>query len=137
MHTSRNSRFGLTVQADTRIPFPYSPTPTACRTQPQTFTYDRGTSHDPDVRARITRAKTACRHCPIATSCLQWALTHPELTPEGIWAATTATERTGLRNKLIERLGKDWVDAIVQADHARTLHRQPHPAGKPARGSAT
>jgi len=121
MHTSRNSRFGLTVQADARIPFPYSPTPTACRTQPQTFAYDRGTGSDPEVRARIAQAKFACRRCPIATACLQWALAHPELTPEGIWAATTATERTGLRNRLVARLGKDWVGVVAGRRRVETV----------------
>ncbi|MFB6961159.1 WhiB family transcriptional regulator [Streptomyces sp. NPDC056309] len=106
MHTSRNSRFGLTAQADARIPFPYSPTPTACRTQPQTFAYERSISSDPEVRARIARAKTTCRRCPIAAACLQWAL-----------AAATASERTGLRHRLIARLGKDWV--AVVADRRR------------------
>jgi hypothetical protein len=43
MNISRNRRLGLTVQTGERIPFPYSPTPTACRAQPQTFVHDRGT----------------------------------------------------------------------------------------------
>ncbi|MFF4763286.1 WhiB family transcriptional regulator [Streptomyces sp. NPDC001292] len=65
----------------------------------------------------IARAKATCRRRPIAAACLQWALVHPELTPEGIWAATTASERTGLRHRLIARLGKDWV--VVVADRRR------------------
>ncbi|MEU6417850.1 WhiB family transcriptional regulator [Streptomyces spiralis] len=56
---------------------------------------------------RPHRAKAACRRCPIATACLQWALSHPGLTPEGSWAATTARERALLRQRLTARFGKD------------------------------
>ncbi|MGW4825439.1 WhiB family transcriptional regulator [Streptomyces sp. NPDC004227] len=133
MNVFRSRRLGLTVQADDGIRFPYSPTLTACHPQPHTFAYDRGTSNDLEVQARIAQAKAACRRCPIATTCLQWALAHPELTPEGIWAATTARERTGLRQRLTARLGTDWVGVVAhrRAGSATTPGQPAHSTREP------
>ncbi|MEU1458850.1 WhiB family transcriptional regulator [Streptomyces avermitilis] len=106
------------TETDPRIPFPYSPTPTACRAAPQLFVHDVG---DFD-RERAEQAKAVCRTCPIATACLKWALANPQLTTEGIWAATTPRQRTALRHQLTQRLGRDWV--AVVADHDRRLRER-------------
>lgn len=42
---------------------------------------------------RIEQAREVCRRCPVIRECLAWALTHTE---HGVWAATTASERTEL-----------------------------------------
>ncbi|MGV9345123.1 WhiB family transcriptional regulator [Streptomyces spiralis] len=88
------------------MPFRCSPTPTACRASPQTFV-PRPRHRQGPRSMRPHRAKAACRRCLIATACLQWALSHPGLTPEGSWAATTARERALLRQRLTARFGKD------------------------------
>lgn len=44
----------------------------------------------------IEQARQICRRCPVIRECLAWALTHPE---HGVWAATTAEERTELINR--------------------------------------
>ncbi|MET9077905.1 WhiB family transcriptional regulator [Streptomyces sp. NPDC004232] len=122
------------VMADPRIPFPDVEAPLACRTNPRLFIHDHGQS-DPDALARIERAKTACGTCPIAAGCLKWALANPELTPSGIWAATTARQRTTLRHRLQARLGLDWVGVVAQADRERARRsttRPPAPDPVPA-----
>jgi WhiB family redox-sensing transcriptional regulator len=100
------------------IPFPYSPTPTACRTTPQLFVYDVGDSD----QARAEQAKLACQACPIANACLKWALANPALTTEGVWAGTIPRQRRVLRRRLADRLGADWV--AVVADHDQRLREQ-------------
>ncbi|MGW0632984.1 WhiB family transcriptional regulator [Streptomyces sp. NPDC002758] len=117
--------------ADPRIPFPCTETPLACRTNPAWFIHEHGQS-GPDDADRIERAKTACGGCPIAAGCLKWALANPKLTSSGIWAATTARQRTTLRRRLQVRLGLDWLDVVAQADrdHARRSEQRP-PAPDP------
>lgn len=39
---------------------------------------------------QIARARAVCADCPVASSCLAWALEH---SVEGIWAGTTEDER--------------------------------------------
>ncbi|MGN7781284.1 WhiB family transcriptional regulator [Mycolicibacterium sp. 22603] len=47
---------------------------------------------DPPVRARrIAKAKRLCGRCPVATECLNHALTHAER--YGIWGGLTTQER--------------------------------------------
>lgn len=49
-------------------------------------------TEDPPVRARrIDQAKRLCRRCPVATECLDHALTHAER--HGIWGGLTTRER--------------------------------------------
>ncbi|MFF2470405.1 hypothetical protein [Streptomyces mirabilis] len=40
-------------------------------------------------------------------------LTQPDLTRIGVWAATTAPDRSALRRRLENRLGPDWVNVIA------------------------
>jgi hypothetical protein len=110
------------TEADSRIPFPHSDTPLVCRTNPAWFAHEYGDNTPGDV-ARMERAKTACRACPLAADCLKGALANPSLTPTGIWAATTARQRTTLRHRLQVRLGLDWVGIVAQADGERALRR--------------
>ena len=102
---------GTTVQ---HIPFPTPPTPTACRRIPRMFDVDRGEATDPAAADRIETAKAACRRCPVAESCLRWALAHPDATRTNVWAATTAGERTRLRARLARRLGPNWTAALAR-----------------------
>ncbi|MFI1293345.1 WhiB family transcriptional regulator [Streptomyces sp. NPDC020792] len=106
------------VMADPRISFPRTEAPLACQTNPAWFIHEYGQT-GPDDADRIERAKTACGGCPIADGCLKWALANPQLTPSGIWAATTARQRTALRRRLQIRLGLDWVGVVAQADRAQ------------------
>ncbi|MEV3851758.1 WhiB family transcriptional regulator [Streptomyces microflavus] len=116
------------VPADPRIPFPVSDQPLACRTNPAQFAIeDVSTTDDPRAREKATaQAKQACSTCPIVTECLKWALAHPDLTPTGVWAATTKRDRTRLRKQLTARLGNDW--ARVVADQDRRRREQRHTA---------
>jgi Transcription factor WhiB len=66
----------------------------ACRSHP-----------DPDLwfadghsKARQRQAIAICRTCPARAACLAYALAVPGL--DGIWAGTTANQRTGLRNSI-------------------------------------
>ncbi|MGW2975559.1 WhiB family transcriptional regulator, partial [Streptomyces mirabilis] len=93
---SRTAKVPALIEADPRILFPHTDAPLACRTNPDWFAHEHGQSSKDDL-ARIERAKTACSGCPIAAGCLKWALANRELTSTGIWAATTARQRTGLR----------------------------------------
>ncbi|WP_460074093.1 WhiB family transcriptional regulator [Streptomyces sp. YKOK-I1] len=118
-------------QADPRIPFPHTEELLACREHPAWFVHEYGQTTDGDAD-RIERAKAACGGCPIAAGCLKWALANPDLTPSGIWAATTARQRTTLRRRLQIRLGLDWVGAVAQADRqCARRSRPPSPAPDP------
>ncbi|MGW1534449.1 WhiB family transcriptional regulator [Streptomyces aureus] len=110
----------LTDTPEPGIPFPCSPTPTACRTTPQLFAYDVGNSD----QARAQQARLACAGCPIATACLKWALANPALTSEGIWAGTIPRQRRALRRRLIDRLGADWPAVVADQDQRLRERRE-------------
>ncbi|MEW1724711.1 WhiB family transcriptional regulator [Streptomyces sp. NPDC093109] len=112
----------LHMLADPRIPFPSSATATACQPDPARFVHEYGAGADD--RARIEQAKAACTACPLAVACLKWALANEKLTPTGIWAATTARQRTALRKTLVERLGPDWAGAGAVAARDRTREQR-------------
>ncbi|WP_228184121.1 WhiB family transcriptional regulator [Streptomyces anulatus] len=109
------------VPADTRIPFPVSEQPLACRTNPALFAIeDVSTADDPRAREKATtEAKQACSTCPVVTECLKWALANPDLTPTGVWAATTKRDRTRLRKQLVARLGADWPGVVAEQERRR------------------
>lgn len=109
------------IAADTRIPFPDSDQPLACRTDPVLFAIeDVSTADDPRARERATaQAKKACSTCPVVTACLKWALANPDLTQTGVWAATTKRERKRLRKQLVARLGDDWPGVVADQDRRR------------------
>lgn len=113
------------VPADTRIPFPVSDQPLACRTNPSLFAIeDVSTTDDPRAREKATtEAKQACSGCPVVTECLKWALANPDLTSAGVWAATTKRDRSRLRKQLVARLGADW-PGVVAEDRRRREHRR-------------
>ncbi|WP_442817235.1 hypothetical protein [Streptomyces sp. NBC_01334] len=91
---------------------------------------------DEDFRARMRR--TAHRqHRPTssrpsscapaarsAAGCLKWALAHPTQARLGVWAGTTARERTHLRQRLADRLGTDWVTVVADREDRRREQRQ-------------
>ncbi|MFC9183352.1 WhiB family transcriptional regulator [Streptomyces globisporus] len=109
------------VTADTRIPFPDSDQPLACRSNPSLFAIeDVSTVDDPRAREKATaQAKQACSTCPVVTECLKWALANPDLTQTGVWAATTKRDRKRLRKQLVSRLGDDWPGVVADQDRRR------------------
>ncbi|MEU6503896.1 WhiB family transcriptional regulator [Streptomyces californicus] len=109
------------LAADPRLPFPVSDQPLACRTEPALFAIeDVSTADDPRAREKATaQAKKACAGCPVAAECLKWVLANPELTPGGVWAATTKRDRTRLRKDLVARLGDDWPGVVADQDRRR------------------
>lgn len=46
---------------------------------------------------QIEQAKGVCGRCPIARSCLRYALDNPLKAVDGIWGGTTPDERRALR----------------------------------------
>lgn len=48
--------------------------------------------------AQVTKAKQVCRGCPVATDCLNYALTTGET--YGIWGGMTDHERRALKRRL-------------------------------------
>ncbi|WP_134656267.1 WhiB family transcriptional regulator [Streptomyces sp. H23] len=119
------SRTGATdspMKPDPRFPFPHSPTPTRCQTNPALFDFARGDRTGPTRAAaekQLERARQACSGCPIVKDCLRWALVNKPLTKVGIYAATTPGQRTELRKRMAERLGPDWIDVLAAQDQVR------------------
>ncbi|HBF85890.1 MAG TPA: WhiB family transcriptional regulator [Streptomyces sp.] len=113
------------IPADTRIPFPVSEQPLSCRTDPALFAIeDVSTADDPRAREKATaQAKQSCSGCPVVTGCLKWALANPDLTPTGVWAATTKRDRKRLRKQLVARHGDDWVGVVAEQDRRRREQR--------------
>ncbi|MFE1198504.1 WhiB family transcriptional regulator [Streptomyces olivaceoviridis] len=106
---------------DPRFPFPHSPTPTRCQTDPKLFDFANGdrTSDRAATEKRLAKARRACSGCPIVKDCLRWALVNKPLTKVGIFAATTPGQRTALRKRMVDRLGPDWIDVLADQDQAR------------------
>ena len=104
-----------TPLADSRIAFPRADAPTRCQADPQVFAIEDVVGRAERRRA-LDKAKRACGACPIVTGCLKWALANPELTTAGVWAATTARDRTALRADLVRRLGPDWAGVVAAKD---------------------
>ncbi|MCW8101643.1 WhiB family transcriptional regulator [Streptomyces tauricus] len=112
------TRDALAALADERIPFPHTEQPTPCRADPALFSFEE----IPDRLQRektIARAKRACSGCSVVQGCLKWTLANPSMTRKGVWAATTPGQRGVLRNRLVQRLGDDWVGAVADQDHRR------------------
>ncbi|AXK34668.1 WhiB family transcriptional regulator [Streptomyces armeniacus] len=103
------------AEADNRIPFPRTDAPTRCQDDPELFAIEDITGQRAKDKA-LARARRACSGCPIVKNCLKWALANPDRTPTGVWAATTARQRTGLRKRLVQRLGADWVAVVAEQD---------------------
>jgi WhiB family redox-sensing transcriptional regulator len=99
------------------IPYPYTG-PTACRPSPNLFSHERTT--EPAARRDIEQARRLCSRCPIATDCLRWALTHPDETRIGVYAATTPGQRRQLRRRLAARLGPDCARVITRRGAGRS-----------------
>ncbi|MER7577468.1 WhiB family transcriptional regulator [Streptomyces sp. NPDC126514] len=102
-------------------PFPAPVTPTACRRNPQLFDFDYGDGANPAAADRVRQVKAACRACPVAETCLRWALAHPQLTPTNVWAATTPRERSALRKNIADRrrLTLPWTHSTREQEPAR------------------
>ncbi|GHH55648.1 WhiB family transcriptional regulator [Streptomyces candidus] len=110
------------IAADNRVPFPHTDQKLRCRTEPVLFAIEDIHDSDADRRTRekaIAEARRDCSGCPIVVGCLKWALANPDLTPHGIWAPTMPRERTELREKLVARLGEDWVGVVAAQERRR------------------
>lgn len=110
------------IAADDRIPFPHTDQALRCRTEPALFALEdiHNTGEDPRAREKaLAKAKHACSGCPIVKGCLKWALANADLTKAGVWAATTARDRTQLRKQLVARLGADWIGMVAEQDRRR------------------
>ncbi|MCX4993515.1 WhiB family transcriptional regulator [Streptomyces sp. NBC_00568] len=75
-------------------------------------------SYAPQTR-EVLAAGALCRRCPVAKSCLIWALANPTLAYDGIWAATTPSQRRTLRKRLLHRLGPDRLSQTLRTEYAR------------------
>ncbi|MFI9080943.1 WhiB family transcriptional regulator [Streptomyces sioyaensis] len=104
--------------ADDRIPFPRTDATLTCRTDPMLFAIEDVTDRTEREKS-LAKAKLACSGCPIVTGCLKWALANPDLTPTGVWAATTHRDRNRLRQQLTKRLGADWVGVVAEQDRRK------------------
>ncbi|MEU9313419.1 WhiB family transcriptional regulator [Streptomyces sp. NPDC048256] len=104
-----------------RITFPYTATPTACQRQPTLFSHEATST--PAAQADIEQAKQLCSGCPIAAGCLKWALAHASEARLGVWASTTARQRTQLRWRLADRLGTDWATVVADREDRRRAQR--------------
>ncbi|MEU1193547.1 WhiB family transcriptional regulator [Streptomyces sp. NPDC005859] len=109
------------LPASDRILFPYTATPTACQRQPALFSHEATST--PAAQADIEQAKQLCSGCPIAAGCLKWALAHASEARLGVWAGTTARQRTQLRQRLADRLGTDWVTVVADREDRRRARR--------------
>ncbi|MFD9792792.1 WhiB family transcriptional regulator [Streptomyces sp. NPDC059070] len=68
----------------------------ACRTEdPELFfpTYRRRFADQ-----QLADAKAVCRRCPVASACLQWALSHNE--KRGVWGGLSENELRRLRRSI-------------------------------------
>lgn len=55
---------------------------------------------NPDVHVRDPiEAKKVCSKCPVKEPCLDYALTNPEATTDGVWGGLTRRERKRLGRK--------------------------------------
>lgn len=110
------------AEPDPRFPFPHSPTPTRCQTDPGLFDFTNG-DRTGDTRAatekRLDKARRACSGCPIVQECLRWALVNKPITSIGIIATTTPRQRTALRKRMVDRLGPGWIDILAAQKQAR------------------
>ncbi|MFD7667763.1 WhiB family transcriptional regulator [Streptomyces sp. NPDC059788] len=119
------------VLADDRFPFPRTETPTRCQADPALFAIEEVTGRTARKRT-LAKAKLACSGCPVVTDCLKWALAHKELTPTGVWAATTARQRNALRRSLERRLGTGWIDIVAEQDRRQQEKRRAARLAPPA-----
>ncbi|KEF10205.1 transcriptional regulator, partial [Streptomyces rimosus] len=103
------------VIADDRFPFPRTEAPTCCQADPGLFAIEEVTGRTARKKT-LAKATLACSGCPVVTDCLKWALANEHLTPTGVWAATTARQRTVLRQGLERRLGPDWIGVVAEQD---------------------
>ncbi|MFE0633499.1 WhiB family transcriptional regulator [Streptomyces sp. NPDC058864] len=106
------------------FPSPIAPPPPRAGQNPELFAYEHGDSNSDDITARVDQATAACVPCPLASDCLKWALANPDLTQTGIWAATTPRQRCTLRQRLVARLGPDWVAIVAGCDRRRGVADQ-------------
>lgn len=67
----------------------------ACRTEDPELFFPVGTSGP--ALLRIAEAKTVCRHCPVVTDCLTWALESGQ--DAGVWGGMSEDERRALKRR--------------------------------------
>lgn len=105
------------------------PMPPMTGAEPCTTNYgffpDTYAPHNPEVAA----AEAMCRSCPLVRACFIWALANPSLTADGIWGATTPSQRRELRRRMLHRLGAKAMVRTLRAEYARAVASVPDPPG--------
>ena len=66
----------------------------ACRGTDTAVFYHPDNERGPSRVRREMKAKSVCASCPVAASCLQWALSTRE--PYGVWGGKSTEEREAL-----------------------------------------
>jgi WhiB family redox-sensing transcriptional regulator len=67
----------------------------ACRDEDPEMFFPVGTSGP--ALLQITEAKAVCRRCPVASECLDWALTRGE--DSGVWGGMSEDERRAAKRR--------------------------------------
>lgn len=69
----------------------------ACLNKPTDYWFPRQTRTTTSITPAAQKAIATCKTCPVATQCLDHAMTKPE--SHGIWGGLTAEQRRGLRQR--------------------------------------
>ncbi|MEV5387066.1 WhiB family transcriptional regulator [Streptomyces sp. NPDC052721] len=105
------------------VPMPFVTGAEACTT------YDGFFLDEYPVDSHQVQAATAlCRRCPLVRACLIWALDNPTLAYDGIWGATTPSQRKGLRQRLLRRLGREGTSRTLRAEYDKAMASLPRVA---------
>ncbi|MFF4536950.1 WhiB family transcriptional regulator [Streptomyces aureus] len=81
-------------------------------------------SDSPAAEASASQARAVCRRCPVILACRTWAIDHGE--DDGIWGATTATQRRAIRRASAESPHIDpWHMRPPTTPHRRSLPDPP------------
>ncbi|MER0443233.1 WhiB family transcriptional regulator [Streptomyces sp. Edi4] len=89
------------IITDAIVPRPPLSGTEPCATGEEEFFHASYAINQPAVK----NALRACRRCPLTAECRIWAIANPDLTPAGIYGATTPRQRRADRHQLINRLG--------------------------------
>ncbi|MFF3890384.1 WhiB family transcriptional regulator [Streptomyces sp. NPDC001914] len=66
-------------------------------------------SDSPAAESSASQARAVCRRCPVLLLCRAWAIDQGE--DDGIWGATTASQRRAIRRASLESLPRNWLSA--------------------------
>lgn len=98
------------------VPMPRTTGAEPC-TKSDGFFLDDYTSNRPEVIA----ATALCCQCPLARTCLIWSLANLVLAYDGIWGATTPSQRMTMRHDLLRRLGAERMAQTLRTAYAKAV----------------